>query len=96
MAPSLVNQVDRKGEMDLRGNAAAFDLPKSSGQFTSRWLTPPLLRIRVLVGFDLSPSGCLQPHLQPLPWEQIMGVSRVSKAPGCGGLESAKAGRGWG
>lgn len=35
MEPSLVMQADRKGEMDGRGNAAAFELSKPSGQPTS-------------------------------------------------------------
>lgn len=67
MAPSLLNQVDRKGEMDLRGNAAAFNLPKSSGQFTSRWLpttttTPPLLPIRESWwGWTLAPQVVSSP-----------------------------------
>lgn len=61
MGPTLVIQVDRKGELDVRGRATAFDLRRASSQ-------------RILVAFDLSPSGCLQPHLQPSPREQSIGV----------------------
>lgn len=32
MGPPLVIQVDRKGELDARGSAAAFDLPRASSQ----------------------------------------------------------------
>lgn len=94
MGPSLVIQLDKKGEIDVRGNSTAFDIPKSSGQSTSNQLSPVLPES--LVGFDLSPSGCLQPHFQPSLWEQIMEKGCVSQVHGCGSLESAKAGRSWG
>lgn len=62
MGPPLVIQVDRRGQLDVRGSAAAFDLPRASSH-------------EILVAFDLSPSGGLQPHLSPSSWEQSMGVS---------------------
>lgn len=45
MGPSLVIQLDKKGEIDVRGNSNAFDIPKPSGQSTSNQL-PTVLPIR--------------------------------------------------